>query len=74
MEVRPVRHVLAVMPEWDEEVVPQIEATRAAIDDDWWAAYIAQPFTWARFVNWWAARRWVVPRDPRHVEEWRMQR
>lgn len=35
-------------------------------DDIYWAWFVYQPFTWARFLEWWIARRWIVPR-----EEWK---
>ncbi len=34
-------------------------------DDVAWSWYVRQPFTWQRFIDWWAARRWMMPRDVR---------
>ena len=33
--------------------------------DAFWAWYIKQPYTPQRFLNWWVARRWIIPRDIR---------
>jgi hypothetical protein len=45
---------------------------QAAIDnsisrqqDAYWAHYIRLPYTPQRFINWWVARRWIIPRDIR---------
>lgn len=38
---------------------------RSWSDDGYWAAFVRAPFTWQRFTNWWIARRWIIPRDPR---------
>lgn len=37
----------------------------ARLDDAYWEARLRQPFSWQLFVDWWAARRWVRPRDIR---------
>jgi hypothetical protein len=39
--------------------------SRARQDDAYWAAYVRQPVTPQRYLNWWVARRWIIPRDPR---------
>ncbi len=52
-----VEHPSQVQAALDEQV--------ARCDDAFWLAYTRLPFTWQRFLNWWAARRWVVPRDIR---------
>ncbi len=40
-----------------------LETSRARQDDAWWARYVRGPYTPQRFMNWWVARRWIVPRD-----------
>lgn len=56
------------MPEWDREDGSPIdfEESTATRDDGFWS-YIAfaAPFSWQWFLNWWIARRFVVPRDVR---------
>lgn len=42
-----------------------LDDSRSRQDDAWWAAYIRAPFTPQRYLNWWVARRWVIPRDIR---------
>ena len=34
-------------------------------DDAYWWRFVHRPFSWSRFLTWWIARRWVVPRDIR---------
>lgn len=43
----------------------QLDRMTARWDDVFWSRYTRRPFTWQRFLNWWVARRWVVPRDIR---------
>ena len=38
---------------------------QAQVDDRRWSWYVFQPFTWQRFTDWWAARKYVMPRDVR---------
>lgn len=46
-----------------EDLAEGIAESTARTEDLYWAFYVAQPFTWQRFIDWWAARRWVYPRD-----------
>ena len=39
--------------------------SRARQEDAWWAQYVRRPYTPQRFINWWIARRWIIPRDIR---------
>jgi len=35
-------------------------------EDGYWYFYAwRKPFTWQNFLNWWIARRYIVPRDVR---------
>lgn len=43
-----------------------LDQTTAFRDDIFWARQAwAKPFTWQRFTDWWASRRYLVPRDVR---------
>lgn len=42
-----------------------LDYSRARQDDAWWASYVRAPYTPQRFLNWWVARRWIIPRDIR---------
>ena len=35
--------------------------------DAYWARYARGPYTPQRFLNWWVARRWIIPRDIRRA-------
>ena len=37
----------------------------ARSDDAYWLRFVRRPVTPQRFVDWWVARRFVVPRDVR---------
>lgn len=54
-----------VLVDFEEQLVPAIEDHATRMDDAHWARYVRGPFSWQRFTNWWIARRWVIPRDPR---------
>ncbi len=61
----PLTPVLAVIhSDFDEGVEEAIGASLAWQDDGAWARRLAGPFSWQLFAEWWAARRWVVPRRP----------
>ena len=57
----------AVTPEWaeDDGVVDWDEALSRMDDRVWSFVAFRAPFTWQRFLNWWVARRYVMPRDVR---------
>jgi hypothetical protein len=58
--------VIAVVSSDDgDDFGEAIDDSRARQDDAWWARYIRLPYTPQRFLNWWIARRWVIPRDIR---------
>ncbi len=42
-----------------------IDDSRARQEDAWWARYIRRPYSPQQFINWWIARRWIIPRDIR---------
>lgn len=42
-----------------------MDDTTARLDDAHWAARLRRPFTWQGYVDWWACRRWIRPRDIR---------
>jgi len=56
---------IVVQVDFEEQLGPAIEAHTELMDDAYWARFVRKPFTWQRFTTWWAARRWVMPRDPR---------
>lgn len=43
----------------------ELDGAMSAYDDRLWSFQVTQPFTWQGFLNWWVARRWVLPRDIR---------
>jgi len=46
-----------------EDLAEGIAESTAYTDDLFWAYHVARPFTWQRYIDWWAARRWLLPRD-----------
>ncbi len=42
-----------------------LDADVARYDDAYWARVARRPTSPQRFLNWWIARRWVMPRDIR---------
>jgi hypothetical protein len=42
-----------------------LDDSRARQDDAWWARHVRLPYTPQRFISWWVARRWIIPRDIR---------
>jgi hypothetical protein len=62
-ELIPVAAV--ALAETEHELTPSLERWRSGLDDASWAERMrTQPFSWALFIRWWVARRWVEPRDP----------
>lgn len=57
--------MIVIFPEFDEDVGPLFDDAVARADDAWWIRYVYAEFSWQRFMDWWAARRWIVPRDVR---------
>lgn len=58
--------VIAVTHDEDgDDFEASVEDSRAHQDDAWWARYVRGAYSPQRFLNWWIARRWVVPRDIR---------
>ena len=56
---------VAAFPEWEGDVGPALDDAVARLWDAHWAARVTAPFSWDLFTEWWAARRWVEPRDVR---------
>lgn len=56
--------VIAVATDIDD-LEEALDDSRARQDDAWWARYTRLPYSPQRFLNWWIARRWVIPRDIR---------
>jgi hypothetical protein len=48
-----------------EDFQKSLDESRSRLDDGWWAHYVRLPYTPQRFINWWVARRWIIPRDIR---------
>lgn len=48
-----------------DELSAAVELDQSRWDDGFWARHVRLPFTWQRYINWWAARRYVMPRDPK---------
>ena len=61
------RVVAAVTPEWSEDDwTLDFDESTAQHDDAFWAYVVmVRPFSWQWYLNWWAARRYVQPRDVR---------
>lgn len=57
--------IAAMTPEDDSDVQAALDDSTSRHDDAYWARFVAAPFTWRRYSEWWVARRWVVPRDVR---------
>ena len=57
--------IILPLTEEEGELQHELDAAQSAYDDRLWSFYVTQPFSWQRFTNWWAARRWVKPRDIR---------
>jgi hypothetical protein len=55
------------MTDWSEDdAFLDLDESLSRVDDRYWAYEVfVRPFTWQRFLNWWAARRYVQPRDVR---------
>lgn len=50
--------------EVDGSVGEALDDWQSRMDDRRWSWHAFRaPFTWQRFVDWWVARRWVIPRD-----------
>ena len=62
-DILPVAYV--IFPEEDWEVEESLDDSVARLDDAFWAKFVYRGFTWQRFIDWWIARRWIVPRDIR---------
>ncbi len=56
---------LPVLVEWEEDFEGGLAEAVSKIDDRFWSYYVTRPFSWQRLANWWAARRWIQPRDVR---------
>lgn len=49
-----------------EDLQEGLDDAQSFVDDAFWSFWAFHaPFRWQNFVNWWAARRYVEPRDPR---------
>lgn len=57
----------SVAPEWgDEDALIDWDDSTARWDDAFWSFFaFAAVFRWQTYFNWWVARRYVMPRDPR---------
>lgn len=57
----------AVTPEFSEDDAPiDFDESLAMVDDGRWSYIVfIHPFSWQWFINWWVARRYIVPRDVR---------
>lgn len=62
---RPTPVIALISVEDGEDFAAALADSTARNDDAYWRHFIALPFTWQRFTNWWVARRWVRPRDIR---------
>lgn len=54
-------------PEWAEDDAPvDWDEATASRDDRFWSYFAFEArFRWQHFLNWWVARRYVMPRDTR---------
>lgn len=58
------RIVLATTSD-DEDLGRALEESASRFDDIVWSRFVMMRFTWQRYLDWWAARRWIRPRDVR---------
>lgn len=63
--IQPAPVLGVIYAEHDELVEESLDDSEARWQDAFWAREIRRPFTWQRWLNWWIARRWLVPRDIR---------
>jgi hypothetical protein len=57
--------VTAVIMIEDGYLVDSWAEDTARMDDAYWSRAARQPLSPQRFMDWWIARRWVMPRDVR---------
>lgn len=70
-DLQPMMPVVGVIGvEYPEQVDASLADWRAKADDAYWESVVhgALPFSWQLYTEWWVARRWITPRDPRKEE------
>lgn len=55
--------VIAVISSETGDLEHALDDSRARQDDAYWLQIAHGPFAWQTFLNWWVARRWIMPRD-----------
>ena len=58
------RPMVAILSE-SEDLQAGLDESVSREWDRYWAYFVMQRFSWQRFANWWASRRWIEPRDVR---------
>jgi len=53
------------MPEDTDGMIASMEDSISRMDDAYWSRLVYRGFSWQRFLDWWIARRWIIPRDIR---------
>jgi hypothetical protein len=51
-----------------DDVAAEADVFLAGMDDAYWHRFVRAAFSWRLFTEWWVARRWIVPTDPRRRE------
>jgi hypothetical protein len=59
--------IVAVVTSDEEDLEVALDDFTARQDDGYWARFVRRPYTPQRFIAWWIARRWVIPRDIRRA-------
>ena len=54
-----------ILAEFDEDVPASLDASLSRLEDSYWSAIAFGRYNPQRFLNWWIARRWIIPRDIR---------
>jgi hypothetical protein len=55
--------VLAVVTGSRATIGEELQESQTWMDDAYWLRFSRRPVTPQGFINWWIARRWVIPRD-----------
>lgn len=57
--------IAVIVAEDADDFEVALDDSTARNDDAFWARFVARIATPHRFLTWWVARRWLIPRDIR---------
>ena len=57
--------IAVVNTDIEADFMAALADSQARQQDAYWARYVRGPYSPQRFINWWVARRWIIPRDIR---------